>query len=141
MIWLTGNSGSGKTTLGQILAERYGAILLDGDRMRATISREAGFSKEERSLHNLRVAMLAKELSNQGLCVIVSVIAPFRDTRRRIDKVAAPLWIYLKRESVLVTMERPYEPPGNAVCVVDTDADDIPDCVEQITTTLDRLFQ
>jgi len=60
VIWLTGHSGVGKTTI----AKELGYLYLDGDEMRESISTE-GFSREDRRIHNIRVAKLAKELSKQ----------------------------------------------------------------------------
>lgn len=122
IIWLTGNSLSGKTTIGKPLAERNGGILLDGDRMRSTISLGAGFSPEEREGHNLRVARLAGELERQGFLVVVAVISPFEGTRQKVDKMICPIWIYLKSERSRATEERPYEPPANVTLTINTDA-------------------
>lgn len=96
VIWLTGNTGAGKTALAYLLKERLNGVVLDGDEMRKSISVKAGFSKRDRESHNLRVARLAKVLNDQGLNVIVSVIAPFQSTRKKIDKVCNPYWIYIK---------------------------------------------
>ena len=53
-----------------------GAINLDGDSMRASISTDLGFSDEDRFTHNIRVAKLAKVLEEQGFDVVVSTICP-----------------------------------------------------------------
>ena len=97
IIWFTGHSGSGKTTLALELKKLMDAIILDGDEMRESISLNAGFTREERTEHNLRVARLAKVLSKQTN-VIVSVIAPMISVRKEIDKICSPNWIYIKRK-------------------------------------------
>ncbi|MEW6617681.1 MAG: adenylyl-sulfate kinase [Patescibacteria group bacterium] len=89
IIWLTGQSGSGKTTIADILQQKIGGITLDGDEMRSSISTDLGFVKKDRESHNLRVARLAKILS-KNTRVIVSVIAPFEDARKKIDEIANP---------------------------------------------------
>lgn len=96
VIWLTGQSGAGKTTLGKPLADCLNGILLDGDEMRRSISIGAGFSRNDRREHNLRVAYLAKELSAQ-MNVIVSVIAPMAQVRAEISMICNPMWVYVKR--------------------------------------------
>jgi len=97
IIWLTGQSGAGKTTLAKKLQKEWPCIILDGDEMRNSISLGTGFSREDRTEHNYKVARLAKVISNQ-LNVIVSVIAPIASVRASIDTICEPIWIYLKRE-------------------------------------------
>lgn len=96
VIWLTGNTGSGKTALAYLLKGRLNGVVLDGDEMRKSISLKEGFSKKDREEHNLRVARLAKVFNEQGVNVVVSVIAPFESTRKKIDKICNPYWIYIK---------------------------------------------
>ena len=111
IIWLTGQSGSGKTTLAEAIKSSFGAaVILDGDEMRESISTE-GFSREDRHTHNLRVARLAQVLSKQSL-VIISVIAPFAQTRREINKLIAPLWVLCSRREQKEGKEFPYELPS-----------------------------
>ena len=64
--------------------------------MRDSISLGAGFTKADSAEHNLRVARLAKVLSEQSE-VVVSVIAPMIVIREQIDKTCNPIWIYLHR--------------------------------------------
>ncbi len=113
IVWLTGQSQSGKTTLAGAIKGLFGeAVILDGDEMRESISAE-GFSREDRHAHNLRVARLAQVLSKQSL-VIVSVIAPFAQTRRQIDKLISPLWVLCLRREQKVGTEFPYELPNSS---------------------------
>ena len=122
ILWFTGNTGSGKTTLAKNVIKQMGkpVILLDGDQMRQTVSLGAGFSKEEREAHNLRVARLANLLSSQGHTVFVCLIAPFEDIRSKIQKICAPMWIYVKR-TLPADEARPYEPPEAYALLVDHD--------------------
>ena len=117
IIWFTGNSGAGKTTLAQAIQKRCPeTIILDGDEMRASISLGAGFSKEAREEHNLRVARLAKVLDQQGHIILVSVIAPFQDARDKITEICDPTWVYVKR-NLSFDVEKPYQEPINAFTV------------------------
>ena len=121
ILWLTGNSGSGKTTLARCLTNGIrNSIILDGDEMRESISVGAGFSKADRHNHNLRVARLARVLEYQGFFIIVSVIAPFRDTRAEIDTIVSVKWVHVKRH-LPCDVDRPYEIPLHPFLVVDSD--------------------
>ena len=68
---------------------------MDGDEMRQSISLGLGFTKNDRDRHNLRVARLAKVLSKN--IVIVSVIAPFKATRKKLIKSPILYGYMLKR--------------------------------------------
>ncbi len=96
IIWLTGQSNAGKTTLAKMLQREWPCIILDGDDMRDSISLGLGFSRDDRTAHNYRVAGLAKVLSEQ-MNVVISVIAPIKDVRAKIDMICSPKWIYVKR--------------------------------------------
>lgn len=117
--WITGQSNSGKTALANNLQKEIGGVVLDGDEMRKSISLGASFSKKDRHEHNLRVARLAQVLSSKNL-VIVSVIAPFESTRKKLSKMINPIWIYVKR-TLPKEKDKPYEPPKNPDVAVDTD--------------------
>ena len=101
IIWLTGNSGAGKTTTAQTykrINQNSDCVILDGDEMRDSISLGAGFNKEDREEHNLRVARLAKVMEKQHDIVLITVIAPFQETRIKIQELIPEVkWIYIKR--------------------------------------------
>ena len=119
IIWLTGQTGAGKTTIADALQKKIGGVILDGNEMRKSISVGFGFSKQDRKEHNLRVARLAIELSKKNI-VIVSVIAPFEEIRRKIDEIAKPIWVYVER-NVKITKEKPYEIPQKYHIKVNSD--------------------
>ena len=81
--WLYGSSGAGKTELAKKMINDK-TVHLDGDELRETISKDLGFSDDERVAHNLRVAELAKLLDRKGFDVVVSTICPFKDLREKI---------------------------------------------------------
>lgn len=103
--WITGNSWSGKTTLAQRMI-KPGEILLDGDAMRA-VWPGLGFTKADRVEQNMRIARMAKEMSDQGFNVIVATICPYRDLRNEVQKITRCRFIYL--EGGKVGKDYPYE--------------------------------
>lgn len=123
IVWITGNTMSGKSTLAREL-RRYlmPCVILDGDEMRDSISTDLGFSISDRQQQNIRVALLAKQLSKQGN-VIVAVIAPTAEIRERVGNIIKPWWVYLSRGPEATPLT-PYEPPepGPAVLGVPPEA-------------------
>ena len=105
--------------------------------MRASISTDMSFSKEDREEHNLRVARLAKVLNLQGHNVVVSVIAPFEDARKKISEIANPYWIYIKHE--VDDKEYPYEIPKNPDVTIDPSEDSLLDSMEKIIKEVGEL--
>ena len=153
VIWFTGHSGAGKTTIAKEymkfrnpkrlsfdnLRRMVNVVLLDGDEMRESVSLGAGFSKEDRKEHNLRIARLAKVLSEQ-VDVLVAVIAPIREVREEITKICNPLWIWVKR-----TMEEReghfYEEPEakDGYIILDHDKFDVRKSSEYLRTMVREL--
>ncbi len=92
-LWFTGLSGSGKSTLAQavrlVLKEQHGIAcgFLDGDTVRATLSRDLGFSREDRIANTFRIGMQAHLLAKQGIPALVASIAPYRAARLHVRKL------------------------------------------------------
>ncbi|MEZ6095852.1 MAG: sulfate adenylyltransferase subunit CysN [Pirellulaceae bacterium] len=88
-ILITGLSGSGKTTLALeleqwLFEDGKKCVVLDGQTMRFGISRDLGFSAEERSENLLRAAEIAKLLNDSGLICIAAFAAPHDEIRQRV---------------------------------------------------------
>lgn len=88
-IWFTGMSGAGKSTLANLLAtymrgRGLRVEVLDGDEVRANLSKGLGFSQEDRETHLLRMAYVARLLARNGVVVIVAAISPYAETRRKV---------------------------------------------------------
>ena len=91
-ILLTGMTGAGKSTLALALERRLfdlGRTLLrlDGEELRLGLSRDLGFSLEERSESLRRAAEIARLANQQGLIVVVAVQAPQGEVRERIREL------------------------------------------------------
>ena len=87
-VWLTGFSAAGKTTIARLVGaelEARGHLVdyLDGDNVREHISHGLGFSKEDREANIERVGWVASRLARAGAVVLVSVIGPYEEARRR----------------------------------------------------------
>jgi adenylyl-sulfate kinase len=86
VLWFTGLSGAGKTTLALALEEELrgrGVRVerLDGDTVRQSLTKDLGFSKEDRDKNIERVTFVAKLLSRNNVVVLASFISPYRETR------------------------------------------------------------
>jgi bifunctional enzyme CysN/CysC len=86
IIWMTGLSGSGKSTLAQALEQRLltsGILtaILDGDVLRTGLSRNLGFTPDDRSENLRRATELAIHLADAGIVVIAALISPYRADR------------------------------------------------------------
>lgn len=86
VIWFTGLPSSGKSTLADALADELknhdiSGERLDGDIVRETISRDLGFSAEDRRKNIERVVFVSKILARNGILVLASFISPQRTVR------------------------------------------------------------
>ncbi len=87
-LWFTGLSGSGKTTIArlverELLDRGLKVERLDGDIVRQSLTRDLGFSKEDRDKNIERVTFVAKLLTRNGVAVLCSFISPYRERRAR----------------------------------------------------------
>ncbi len=89
---LTGLTGSGKTTIAFAL-ERFlfdhghAVTVLDGQNLRGGISRDLGFTAEDRSENIRRGAEVAKLINDSGLICVCAFVAPEEEVRQRAKKV------------------------------------------------------
>ncbi len=166
VIWLTGIPGSGKTTLALELQKFYQqknlpVEILDGDEIRKTLSKDLGFSPEDRKEHNRRVIFVAQILAKNGVTTIVPLISPYRETRANARKEIpnfVEVWVKAsvdeckKRDPKglykkalageiknLTGLQAPYEEPQNAELVLDTEKHTVEESVDLITSTLKKL--
>jgi bifunctional enzyme CysN/CysC len=89
---LTGLTGAGKTTIAYALERRLfdagrACTVLDGQNMRRGISKDLGFTAEERSENLRRSAEVAKLLNDAGLICIGAFVAPSEDVRQKAAEV------------------------------------------------------
>jgi len=85
----TGISGSGKTTLAKRVHEEFQKKgiplqILDGDKTRNELGNIFGHTREERMKMNRVNRMLARYLNENGINVILAVVAPFEQMRHEM---------------------------------------------------------
>lgn len=89
ILWFTGMSGAGKSTLAEHLTQEftrrgYKAELLDGDEVRAHLSKGLSFSKEDRDTNVRRIGWVARVLARNGVIAVTAAISPYADIRNEI---------------------------------------------------------
>ena len=112
VVWMTGLSGAGKTTIALIVVDelkKRGIKVerLDGDVVRQSLTRDLGFTKEDRDKNIERVTFVAKLLSRNGVATICSFISPYQAVRDQVRAettnfmevfVDAPLDVVIERD-------------------------------------------
>ena len=87
VLWFTGLPASGKTTLAKAVEQKLitrgmdNVQRLDGDVVRQDLTRDLGFTKEDRDENIRRVTFVAELLSNNGVATTCSFISPYRNAR------------------------------------------------------------
>jgi adenylyl-sulfate kinase len=165
-LWFTGLSGSGKTALAKrlepILRERGLKVeRLDGDIVRQNLTRDLGFSKEDRDKNIERVTFVAKLLTRNGVAVLCSFISPYiarRDkSRQEIGNfvecyVECPLEALIERDvkglykkalngeiQNFTGVSDPYEPPPNPEITVNSSTQTIDESLAIILQKLKEM--
>jgi bifunctional enzyme CysN/CysC len=86
VVWLTGLSGSGKSTIANALEKKLLSLgmhsyVLDGDNMRLGLSKDLGFTREDRAENVRRISEVAYNLYDAGLVTIVALVSPYAEDR------------------------------------------------------------
>ena len=94
-VWFTGLSGSGKSTTAEELirllwAQGREVTVLDGDVVRTHLSRELGFSREDRDANVRRIGFVASEVVRHGGTVVTAAVSPYRSTRDDVRRMVGP---------------------------------------------------
>ncbi|MBW3566143.1 MAG: sulfate adenylyltransferase subunit CysN [Acidobacteria bacterium] len=165
VVWLTGLPRSGKSSIAWALeAELFGlgrhVAVLDGERIRRTISADLGFSHADRMENVRRTAELARELLRQGMQVIVALVSQSEDQRAVAREIIggdrlievfcdAPLEVCEARDTAglyarartgeitnVTGINFPYEAPARADLTLPTDQWDVDRSVEAVVEVL-----
>jgi adenylyl-sulfate kinase len=165
-LWFTGLSGSGKTTLAKalepMLRDRGLKVeRLDGDIVRQSLTRDLGFSKEDRDKNIERVTFVAKLLTRNDVAVLCSFISPYIERRNRSREeigsfvecyVECPLETLIERDvkglyekalageiESFTGVSDPYEPPPNPEITVNSATQTVEESLEAIVRRLEEL--
>ncbi|HVM01146.1 MAG TPA: adenylyl-sulfate kinase [Acidimicrobiales bacterium] len=161
-IWLTGLPSAGKTTLARGIARRLAEAghrveVLDGDVVRTQLTRDLGFSREDRAENVRRVGFVADLLSRNGVMAVCALVSPYRAERDEVRAlhdgrflevhVATPLEVCARRDVKglyarqragelhgLTGVDDPYEPPDAPDVVVPTH-------LQTVEESLDAIWQ
>ena len=158
-LWITGLPCAGKTTLAKRIKEEldnrgYRTMHLDGDDVRGKLNADLGFSAEDRKENLRRVAHIAKLFNENGNFVIASFVSPSNQLRKMIADIVGNFKLVYAKCSLETCEKRdvkgmykkarsgeireftgvsaPFEKPDNGSIVVDTENNNIEECVEQI---------
>lgn len=165
-VWFTGMSGAGKTALAVPLEEELRnrglrVERLDGDIVRQALTRDLGFSKEDRDKNIERITFVAKLLTRNGVAVLCSFISPYREVRAQVrDQVGsfvevycyAPLETLIDRDvkglykkalageiKNFTGISDPYEPPENPDVTIDSSTETIDESLAIVLHKLEEL--
>jgi adenylyl-sulfate kinase len=163
-IWITGMSGSGKSTVAGLLEEvlrgrGHRVEVLDGDIVRANLTSDLGFSREDRNANVRRVGWVCELLSRNDVIAIGALISPYRaardEVRSRIGRfvevyMEAPIDVLERRDvkglyakarageiDRFTGLTDDYEPPLHAEVTCTSDGRETPE--ESVRRILDRL--
>ncbi len=80
-ILIMGLPGAGKTTLANVLAPLLNAVVFNADAVRANLSRDLGFSLDDRIEHARRMGWMCDRVVEAGATAIADFICPTPQTR------------------------------------------------------------
>ena len=164
-VLMTGLTGSGKTSIALAVERKLfdagrAVAVVDGENVRKGLSRDLGFSAEDRSENLRRSGHLAHALNDAGLICIASLVAPAEDVRQKVAQligsqrflvvhVATPLEVCRQRDTKgqyakadagempnFPGVTAPYEPPANPDLVVDASESSPAECADQVIELL-----
>ena len=165
-VWFTGLPCCGKTTIANKVAEilenkGYKIQRLDGDIVRKDLTKDLGFSKEDRDENIRRVSNLAKNLTMSGLIVLATFVSPYKERREKTRKeignfieiyVKCPVEICKKRDvkgmykkalagqiKNFTGVDDPYEEPDNPELIIFSDNETVDESVNKVLDIFEKL--
>jgi adenylyl-sulfate kinase len=134
---------------------------LDGDIVRQDLTRDLGFSREDRNENIRRVTFVAKLLTRNGVAVLTSFISPYREIRARSRReigsfievyARCPLEVCIQRDvkgmyqkamrgeiKEFTGISDPYEEPENPEVLLETDKESVEESAQKVLQRLGEL--
>jgi adenylyl-sulfate kinase len=165
-LWFTGLPCSGKTAVADKVAEALRerglrVERLDGDIVRQSLTRDLGFSKEDRNENIRRVTFVAKLLTRNGVAVLTSFISPYREIREHARQeignfvevyVKCPVEVCIERDTKgmyekaikgeikeFTGISDPYEEPLNPEILLESDKETLEESTTKVIQRLNDL--
>ena len=166
VLWFTGLPCSGKSTVADAVGEELKKISLnterlDGDIVRQGLTKDLGFSKEDRDKNIERVTFVAKLLSRNGVATLVSFVSPYIAKRQHAREettnfievyVKCPVEVCKERDvkgmyakalkgeiKDFTGVDDPYEEPLNPEIILETDKETIKESAAKVMEALKKM--
>jgi len=165
-LWFTGLPCSGKSVLADAIAKDLKEMgmkveRLDGDIVRKSLTRDLGFTEEDRNKNIERVTFVAKLLTRNGVAVLASFVSPYNKIRAYSRKeIGEYILVYVKCHVEICEerdvkgmyakarageikdftgIDHPFEEPDNVDIVVNTDKQTVEKSREIVLKALDKM--
>jgi len=166
-VWFTGLPSAGKTTIANLVEERLAQAgrpveVLDGDVVRRHLSKELGFSKQDRDENIRRIGYVAGLLTGHGVTVLVAAVSPYRavrdEVRAAVERVGGFVEVHVATDLAtcrardvkglyarhargelrgLTGVDDPYEPPLAPELALDTATESPDESAARVLELLD----
>ena len=165
-LWFTGLPCSGKTVLADAVAEELRAKgmkveRLDGDIVRKSLTKDLGFTEEDRNMNIERVTFVAKLLTRNGVAVLASFVSPYNKIRAYSrNEIGDYVLVYVKCSldecenrdvkgmyakarageiKDFTGIDHPFEEPSEADIIVETDKQTVEESKVIVLKALDKM--
>ncbi|WP_010582946.1 adenylyl-sulfate kinase [Schlesneria paludicola] len=167
VLWFTGLSACGKSTIANAVDRKLYQLgkhtfLLDGDNVRMGLSKNLGFSPEDRAENIRRIGEVAKLFASAGNFALTAFISPYRADRDSVREILpAGEFIEIYVNASLETCEKrdpkglykkarageiqnftgisdPYEEPSKPELVLDSNTKSIEELADEVVAYLEQ---
>jgi adenylylsulfate kinase len=120
-VLVMGLPGAGKTTLARLIARRLNAVHYNADDIRREVSRDLGFSEQDRIEHARRLGWLCDQVTHTGGFAVADFICPTPATRAAFKRGgdAFVVWMDRVKEGSFADTNAMFVPPARVNVRVD----------------------